>query len=183
MIIKSNFYLKKQRRLSIKLFFLKKLKKLQIFYFFLNNISKFLIFLKKEFNFLNFLKKYFKKYIYIITLKNFFFYNLKPKNSLYIILNNKKKQIFLNILNNLKKNKNFLSTGICLKILGSKTKSMRRTTKGFLVLINFLKKILLKNKNLFLNFNIISSKKYSLVLLKELAAFLKIIKKNSAIFF
>lgn len=183
MIIKSNFYLKKEKKIKIHSFFLKKLKRLSVSYFFLNNISNFLIFLKKDLNFLIFLKKYLKKYIYISILKNFFFYKLKFKDVLYIILNNKKKQGFLNILNSLKKNKNFLSAGVCLKFLGSKTKSMRRSTKGFLVLINFLKKILIKNKNLFFNFNIISSKKYSLILIRELSNLLKNLKKPSALFF
>jgi hypothetical protein len=183
LIINSKILRKKENKLKVKIILLKKLKKLVVSYFFLKNISNLIIELKKNSGLLGLLKCYIKKYIYISTLRAFFFFKFKFENILYIILNNKKKQGFLNILNNFKKNKNFLSSGVCLKYLGQKIKSMRRSTKGFLVLINFLKKILLKNKNLFFSFNIISSKKYSLLLFKEISFFLKNLKKNDTIFF
>lgn len=183
MIISSNFFKKKESSLKTKFIFLKKLKKLNNLFFFFKNITNFLIELRKNNLGISYLKNYFKKYIYINILWSFFFFKFNFTNTIYVILNNKKKQGFLNVLNNFKKNKNFLSAGMCLKILGQKIKSMRRSTKGFLILINFLKKILLKNKSSFFNFNVISSKKYSLILFKEIQNFLKILKKTNSCFF
>ena len=182
LLITSNFLKKKELSLKTKVIFLKKLKKLNNAHFFLKNIVELLVELKKN-NVTLLLKSYFKKYIYINILRSFFFFKFNLNNILYIIINNKKKQVFLNILNNFKKNKNFLSSGICLSLLGQKIKSMRRSTKGFLVLINFLKKILIKNKAFLFNFNIISSKKFSLILFKEINLFLKNIKKTNVCFF
>ena len=183
MILNSKFLKKKEVSRLLKKKIFKKKKNLNLKNIFLKNLLVFLVYIYKTTNLLNFLKKYFNKYIYMNTLKYFYSVNLLYKNILYVVINNKKKQIFLNILNNSKKNKNFLSTGVCLKYLNIKNKSMRRSTKGFLILINFLKKILLKNNFCFFNFFINSSKKYSLILFKELSAFLiHIKKKNAAIF-
>lgn len=182
MIIISNFWKKKEKNLFLKKFIFKKIKNLKLNMITLLNIINLLFYINKNKIILNFLKKYYQKYNYINILNYFNNFSLFYKNILYIVLNNKKKQVFLNILNSSKKNKNFLSTGVCLKYLNIKTKSMRRSNKGFLILINFLKKILLKNKFFFFNFFVNSSKKYSLILFKELSFFLKNIKKkNSAI--
>jgi hypothetical protein len=181
MIINLNYLKKKENKIFFKKYLFKKIKFLKINLFKILGLLKLLVYINKNKIILNFLKKYYQKYTYLTFLNYFNEINYSYKNMLYIVLNNKKKQIFLNILNTFKKNKNFLSTGVCLKYLNIKTKSMRRSNKGFLILINFLKKILIKNKGLYFNFFLNSSKKYSLILFKELSNFLKNIKKKNVI--
>lgn len=128
---------------------------------------------------LYFLKKYKFFYFFLNYFTNLKKYTNSCKKILYVIFNNNKKQTFVNILNSYKKNKHFLSTGVCIKYnKNTKSKSLKRSIKGLLMLLHMLKKNLIKNKKYYFFFLLNSSRKLSIIILKELSFFLKKIKKK-----
>lgn len=104
-------------------------------------------------------------YYYYYFEKNFIHSNFFNKNNYYINLNKKRNHYSISIIKN-NMLYSYISVGVMLKFFNFDKKCLRRSKKGFRILINTFKKFLTKNNheniNLslnFLDFNFLTIKK------------------------